>query len=114
MKIGGRTLKLSAGETTEVPRGTAHTYWNEGSEECEFRYELSPGHRFTAMMRTFEALAREGKLRGTKDVRSIMHMAQVFVLFDDHVRGVAPPQWVMRAVAAVGRAFGVVRPFAPR
>ncbi len=105
---------LDAGATFEVPRATAHTYWNEGETPCTFRYELTPGHRFTSMMRTFAGLAESGSLRGTRDLVSLMHMAQVFVDFDDHVHAVAPPQWVMRVIAGVGRSLGVVKRHAPR
>jgi len=112
-RIGPLTSVLHEGETIEVPRGTPHTYWNAGAEECVFRYELTPGHRFTAMMRTFESLAADGRLRGTKDPRSILHMAQVFQLFRDHVEAVSPPPLVMRAAAGLGRVLGIVRPFPP-
>ena len=112
-RIGSRRCALQAGEVIDVPRGTPHTYWNAGDEECVFRYDLTPGHRFTAMMRTFEALARDGRLRGTSDPRSIMHMAEVFHLFHDHVEAVSPPGWVMRAFAGPGRNLGIVRPFPP-
>lgn len=112
-RIGGRRCTFAAGEVVEVPRGTPHTYWNAGAEECRFRYELTPGHRFTAMMRTFEALARDGRLRGTGDPRSILQSAEVFRLFHDHVEAVSPPQWVMRAFAWLGRGVGIVRPFPP-
>lgn len=110
-RIGNRNLTLREGETIEVPRSTPHTYWNAGDVECAFRYELTPGHRFTAMMRTFERLAANGRIRGTGDPRSIMHMATVFRLFHDHVQSVSPPAFVMKAASFVGRTLGVVAPF---
>lgn len=112
-RIDTRRCVLQAGETLVIPRGTPHTYWNAHDAPCVFQYELTPGHRFTAMMRTFEGLAADGRLRGTQDPRSVLHMAQVFQLFRDHVEAVMPPPWLLRAFAAIGRALGVVRPFPP-
>lgn len=110
-RVGDRTLTLHPGETIDVPRSAPHTYWNAGDAECVFRYELTPGHRFTAMMRTFERLAGEGRIRGTRDPRSIVHMAEVFRLFHDHVQSVKPPPFLMRATAFVGRLLRIIRPF---
>ena len=114
LQCGKEKKTLSAGEVHIVPRGTPHTYWNDGAAPCVFRYELNPGSRFTSMMRTFAMLAREGRLRGTSDIRSIMHMAQVFIDFGDHVRAVAPPHRVMRAMAATGRTLGLVSRIEPQ
>jgi len=111
VRSGSNTLSLGASEVHCVPKGTPHTFWNDSDEPCTFRYELTPGSRFTSMMRTFAMLAKDGRIRSLTDLRSVMHMAQVFVEFGDHVQAVAPPHWVMRLMARAGRSLGVVRRF---
>jgi hypothetical protein len=48
---------------------------------------------------------KAGKVRGTKDPRSIMHMAMSAVRHRPDVT-VKPPQWVVNAMAFIGRRLG--------
>ncbi|MGL4461927.1 MAG: cupin domain-containing protein [Planctomycetia bacterium] len=104
--VGKEWRELKPGESVDVPRGTPHTYRNASASVCEFEYRLTPGGRFTRMMREFADLAAEGKLRSLADLRSMIHLAMVFVRYSDEVRSVQPPMFVMRCLACVGRWLG--------
>ena len=45
---------LAAGETIDIPRGTAHQFWNGGDAPARVRWEVRPALRTRAF---FEAIA---------------------------------------------------------
>lgn len=56
-------------------------------------------------METLDRLARAGKIRGTKDVRSIIYMSISAVTYRPDV-AVKPPQWMVDTMAFIGRRLG--------
>jgi len=97
---------VRAGEEIFIPKNTAHSYRSRHSEDCVFEYRLTPKRDFSGMMRTFERLIREGKLKGTSDLKSIIHLAMTFRKYGSEVTSVNPPAFVITAMAAIGRALG--------
>jgi mannose-6-phosphate isomerase-like protein (cupin superfamily) len=61
VKAGGRTVLLNPGETFTVPIGTAHYFFNPGTETIRFRIILAPGFEgFEHMLRILYGMARDG------------------------------------------------------
>ena len=56
-RIGGTESELDAGEVIEVPRGTAHQFWNPGEEEAAVRWITLPAGRTLEFFRELAAAA---------------------------------------------------------
>jgi quercetin dioxygenase-like cupin family protein len=104
LKDGWRTLR--AGEEIFIPKKTAHSYRSRHSEDCIFEYRLTPKRDFSGMMRTFERLIGEGKLKGTSDLKSIIHLAMTFRKYGSEVTSVSPPAFVIAAMSFIGKILG--------
>jgi quercetin dioxygenase-like cupin family protein len=107
INMSGTWRGVRAGEDFSIPIGVPHTYRNNSSDLCLFEYSLTPGSRFSEMMRLFERLARQRKLTSVKDIRSIFYLAMVFAEFRDDVRSTQPPAFVMLAIARLARLIGM-------
>lgn len=101
----GRWGAVRAGESVAVPRGAVHAWRNASGRPIRFRNVHRPALGFQDHLETLDRLARAGKVRGTKDPRSIMHMAMSAVRHRPDVT-VKPPQWVVNAMAFIGRRLG--------
>ncbi len=97
---------VRAGETVEIPRGTVHGFRNRSGAPVRFRNVHRPALGFQAHLETLDRLVRSGKVRGTTDLRSIMHMSISAVTHRPDVP-VRPPWWLVRTMAAVGRRLGM-------
>ncbi len=98
-------LVLKAGDSVTIPKKTAHSYRSRHTEDCLFEYELTPVRRFSEMMRSFERLQNEGKLKGT-DLRSVIYLSMSFKKYRDQVISVSPPDFVIQVMAGIGRLTG--------
>lgn len=105
--VGRRWRSLEPGASVVIPRRTPHTYRNSADIPCVFEYQLNPGGGFSNMMREFADLAASGKLRGMSDWRSLVHLARVFVRYEDEVHSVRPPMFVMRTLSGIGGWIGL-------
>lgn len=94
---------LAAGQSLVIPKHEPHTYANRSPSLVVFRYVLSPGGDFTAMMRDFEGLARSGRVKRIGDLRTMVHIAATISKYEQHVRSVRPPQVVMRMLGGLSR-----------
>lgn len=101
----GRWSAVPAGESVAVPRGAVHAWRNASGQPIRFRNVHRPALGFQDHLETLDRLARAGKVRGTSDPRSIMHMAMSAVRHRPDVT-VKPPQWVVNAMAFIGRRLG--------
>lgn len=99
-------LTLNRGEELYIPKATAHSYRSRYSEDSIFEYRLTPKRDFSGMMKTFERLINEGKLKGTSDLKSIIHLALTFQKYGNEVKSVNPPAFVIRAMAFIGKTLG--------
>lgn len=99
-------IVLQPDEEIFIPKNTAHTYRSRHSTDCIFEYRLTPKRDFSGMMKTFEQLINDGKLKGVADLKSIMHLALTFKKYGKEVISVNPPDFVISAMAAIGRALG--------
>ena len=65
-----------------------------------------PALRFQDHLETIDRLARAGKVRGTKDIRSLMYLSMSAIEHEPDVP-VRPPYWVLKLLASVGRRLGL-------
>ncbi len=101
----GAWIPLAAGDTHVVPRTAVHAWRNAGSAPVRFQNVHRPALGFLEHMVTLDRLTRAGKLRGTKDWRSLVYMSMSAVKYRPDVT-VTPPQWVIHAMAGIGRRLG--------
>ena len=98
-------ITLTAGQSAFIPKNTPHTYRSRHTENCVFEYTISPIRHFSEMMRSFEKLQNEGKLKGT-DLKSIIYLSMNFRKYKDEVVSVSPPPFVISAMANIGKWIG--------
>lgn len=96
---------LVVGNSIHIPKNVAHTYRNRSGQPCIFSYKITPEGDFTGMMQAFEQLSKQQKLKSTKDLRSLIHLAMAFKRYKKDVRSVVPPDFVMSIFAWIGRIF---------
>ena len=99
-------IQLSEGEEIFIPKNTPHSFRSRSSADCYYEYVITPKGGFTDMLRTFERLSQADKIRSNKDLRSLMYMAMVFKQYEHEVQSTTPPQFVMTALAGVGKLLG--------
>jgi quercetin dioxygenase-like cupin family protein len=104
-RLGRKTVLAGPGDVAFVPAGTAHRFWNAGSDEARFLCEIRPALRFESLIETMFTLAVEGKT----DERGLPGPLQLAVIADAHfdtVRLPFPPAPLQRAALAVGAPLG--------
>lgn len=101
----GKWSALRAGETHTVTRGAVHAWRNSRGSAVRFRNVHRPALGFQDHLETLDRLVRAGKIRGTRDPRSVIHMCMSAVRHRPDV-AVKPPQWVVGLMARIGRRLG--------
>ncbi len=98
----GQWHTVPAGESLKVPQGTVHGFRNTSKAPVRFINVHRPALAFQEHLETLDRLIRAGKIRGTKDPRSLIYMSMSGVEHRPDVP-VKPPQWVMKGFAFIGR-----------
>ena len=62
-RVDGNESELDVGDVLEVPRGTAHQFWNPGEEEAAVRWITVPAGRTLEFFRELAA-ATSGSAEG--------------------------------------------------
>ena len=101
----GRWNAVPAGESLTVPLGAVHGFRNASEAPVRFLNVHRPALVFQEHLETLDCLIRAGKIRGTKDPRSLIHMSMSAVEHRPDV-AVKPPKWVIRGLAFIGRRLG--------
>jgi quercetin dioxygenase-like cupin family protein len=101
----GAWIPVQAGQTHGVSQGEVHAWRNRGSAPVRFQNVHRPALGFLDHMETLDRLARAGKIRGTKDWRSLIYMSLSAVKHRPDVT-VKPPQWMINTMAFIGRRLG--------
>lgn len=101
----GRWSPVGAGDSMTIPAGAVHAFRNPGPAPARFLNRHTPALGFQAHLETLDRLIRTGKIRGTKDLRSIIHMSMSGVRHQPDVP-VKPPLWLVRAMAFIGQRLG--------
>ena len=96
---------VPAGESLTVAPGAVHGFRNASGAPVRFFNVHRPALAFQEHLETLNRLSRVGKIKGTKDPRSLIYMSMSAVEHRPDV-AVKPPQWVVRGFASVGRRLG--------
>lgn len=102
---GGEWVSIHSGESMVVPPGAVHAFRNAGATPVRFRNVHRPALGFQDHLETVDRLVREGKVRGTSDLRSMAHLCMSAVRHRPDV-AVKPPQWLVETLARIGRSMG--------
>lgn len=89
-----------AGDEFVISTGTRHDWWNAGAGPAQVLVEVSPPGRFSDMILTLFALARDG----LTDAAGRPRLLQAVLLgheFEAEIRFVSPPRWVQRPLFAL-------------
>ncbi|MGI9556416.1 MAG: cupin domain-containing protein [Solirubrobacterales bacterium] len=105
VSVDGQLRKLNAGEVVDIPAGTWHDFTNAGAEKAVVRVEVTPGARFTEMIRTLWGLALDGKT-DSEGMPSRLQLVAIAKEFDDLLVLRRPPRLVQSIL------FGVLAPIA--
>src|SRR5437868_15207347 len=60
VKLGGEKRVLNVGDTVDVLRGTAHTFWNSGGTTARAKWQVRPAQRTEAVFQGVHNLRAEG------------------------------------------------------
>ncbi len=101
----GQWHALPAGASFSIPPGAVHAFRNSSGAPVRFLNRHQPARGFQAHLETLDRLVRAGKIRGTKDPRSLIYMSMSAVEHRPDV-AVKPPQWMVNGLAFVGRRLG--------
>ena len=101
----GAWIPVHAGQTHTVSKGNVHAWRNRGTARVRFQNVHRPALAFLDHMESLDRLVRAGKIRGTKDLRSIIYMSMSAVRYRPDVT-VTPPQWMVNTMAFIGRGLG--------
>lgn len=103
--VNDKWLTVKAGQRIFISKQIPHTYRSRHTEDCLFEYTLTPIRYFSEMMLSFEKLQNEGKLKGT-DLKSVIYLSMMFKKFKKQVVSVSPPDFVISAMAGIGKLAG--------
>lgn len=101
----GQWHPVPTGEAFTVPQGTVHGFRNAGEMPVRFRNVHRPALGFQTYLETLDHLSKAGKVRGTKDPRSLMYLSMAWDAYRPDVP-VKPPQRVVQGLAFIGRRLG--------
>lgn len=105
VQVEGEWERVEAGETHSVAPGTPHTFRNREPVELINRHE--PALQYEEFFRRFHRLIdEEGVTLPPKGFKSFVYLGMLFSEHEQEVVTVKPPQFVMRALAGVGRMLG--------
>jgi quercetin dioxygenase-like cupin family protein len=104
-RVGGETVRASAGDEVVVPPGTPHRFRNAGEEEARFLLDVRPALKFESLIETMFTLAAEGKT-GKRGLPGPFRLAVIAREHFDTVRLPFPPAALQRAALAVGAPVG--------
>jgi quercetin dioxygenase-like cupin family protein len=101
----GTWRPLRAGQTLTIPAETVHAFRNNGQTPTRFLNRHEPALGFEAHLETVDRLVRVGKIRGTRDPRSLIYLSMSAAKHRPDV-AVRPPQRLVNALAFIGRRLG--------
>ena len=96
---------VPAGGSLTVPHGAAHAFRNASETPVRFLNVHRPALAFQEYLETLDRLIRAGKVKGLKNLRSLMYNSVALVEERPSV-SVKPPHMLIRALAFMGRRLG--------
>lgn len=108
--VGGREVRLEAGDSETVPPNTQHRIFKTQTAPLRARFTLRPALESEVLLETLFGLARDGKV-GKRGNPSPLQLAVIFSEFANLGRPPKPSPGVQRALfapfAALGKAKGL-------
>jgi mannose-6-phosphate isomerase-like protein (cupin superfamily) len=104
-RLGRKKSIAGPGTRITVTAGTAHKFWNAGSEEAHFVCEVRPARQFEQLIETMFGLAADGKTN-RKGMPNPLRLAVIAERHFDDLRLPVVPGWMQRAALALGAPFG--------
>ena len=105
-EVGGKRIRLEAGEGGVFPAGVAHTWWNDGDTLLEFGGHVAPAADLDRFLQAVFAVVNAGP----KDRPPLFYLAHVLWRHRETQFIVAPPRLVQSVmfplVIAIGRLLG--------
>ena len=112
MKLNGRAVEATAGDTVVVEPGMRHYFRNNGDEVAHFKVEVRPALSIEGLMETMYGLAAAGKTNRS-GVPNPLQLAVVAAEHFDTVRLPIIPVWMQRTALAVGSRLGRLVGYSP-
>jgi quercetin dioxygenase-like cupin family protein len=97
-EVDGVERRLGPGESIEIPAGTPHRFWNDGTDDAHAVQFFRPALDSVAFFETLFALARDGAL-DAKGMPKPLQLALMVPEFSEEIRPVSPPWPVLRAAS---------------
>ena len=111
--VGGRELRLGAGDGEDVPAATRHRIFATQGAPLRARFALRPALESEVLLETLFGLARDGKV-GRSGNPSPLQLAVIFSEFAELGRPPKPPAAVQRTLLAPLSALGRGRGYRAR
>jgi quercetin dioxygenase-like cupin family protein len=103
---------LTAGERIDIPHGTVHQFWNEGTEPATVRWLVRPAGRSEDWFTSIDALQRAGKV-GRDGMPGVLAFAVFLTEYRDVFRLATPAAPLVRAALALLAPLGRLRGYRP-
>ena len=111
-RVGGEERTLRAGDTVDIPRGTAHQMWNAGDRSARVRWQTRPAGRTEQWFRALDSLQREGRV-GKDGMPGPIAFGVYLTEYRDVFRLAVAPDAVLRPMLAVLGLIGRMRGYRP-
>jgi quercetin dioxygenase-like cupin family protein len=109
VRSAGKEQTYVAGQSFDIPRGTAHTFRNGGAEEAAVLWQVRPALKTQQFYETLWGLAADGKTNRA-GIPSLLQMAVMLHDYADEFVLTSPPRLIQTIVfgllAPLGRLFG--------
>ncbi|MDQ3442031.1 MAG: cupin domain-containing protein [Chloroflexota bacterium] len=96
---------VPAGQSLTIPPKAVHGFRNASDGPVRFLNVHRPALAFQEHLETLARLARTGKIKGTRDPRSLIYMSMSAIRYQPDVT-VKPPQRLVRSLAFIGQRLG--------
>ncbi len=111
-KRGRDEVLANAGDVVVVEPGTAHRFWNAGSQDARFVTTVSPALEFESLIETMFSLAADGRTN-RKGMPNPLRLAVIARAHFDVVRLPLAPQSLQPLALALGAPVGRLAGYGP-
>jgi quercetin dioxygenase-like cupin family protein len=104
--VDDRWKSLRPGESVRIPKGVVHAFRNSTETPARAVNTHAPGLRFQQYLERLERLIQQRKVTGMSGLRNGIYLSLLSMEYRREFVAVSPPDWMVRALAKVGRALG--------
>jgi mannose-6-phosphate isomerase-like protein (cupin superfamily) len=112
VRLGDQQLRVSAGDTVDIPRGTVHQFWNAGTAPARAIWQVRPAGRTEQWFTAIDAVHRSGRV-GKNGRPSPLAYAVFLTEYRDIFRLATPAAPLVRAALTVLAPIGRLRGYRP-